>query len=368
MSSLKSAAANIILLMVSCVIAVAIFEFAQRHIGKKEQLSPHTRYMLLSDGKNGQIFRNIDKFFVYEPNQRIRSVTYYYVDNNWTKEYDYIIPTNNLGLVQSNVTENHVPSVVLLGDSFTEGQGASPWFESFRSNFSQKTMQYVNGGLIGTGFQQWQLLHDYLLSEGVEIKYLVVIFISDDYRRYVWNFRQRTFNCLANYKVCVGNEDFYGMPLEGSPIAFLEKLRHYRDQKFTRQQTSFMKQIQQYFPSTTRIFNYSKESVAPTGLEGNRDVEANREVIRKFISQYKDNIYFVHIPVQGEVMADKITFMGITANEDIEKFGGNVYDGLSHCSFTATDYLVNDGHPNASGYAKIAACVRAAVKEKWGLQ
>ena len=70
-----------------------------------------------------------------------------------------------------------------LGDSNTEGVGVSPWFEKLIQNFSQESLQFVNGGIFGTGFQQWQLLHDFLLNEGVNVKSVVVIFISHDYKR-----------------------------------------------------------------------------------------------------------------------------------------------------------------------------------------
>ena len=59
--------------------------------------------MLFESGTN---FRNYDNFFKYEPNISIRSVTLYSKTNpvnvdDVIIEYDYIISTNNAGLVMN---------------------------------------------------------------------------------------------------------------------------------------------------------------------------------------------------------------------------------------------------------------------------
>ena len=43
-------------------------------------------------------------------------------------EYDYLIDTNNVGLVTAEPVARRDEVVLVLGDSLTEGQGATPWF------------------------------------------------------------------------------------------------------------------------------------------------------------------------------------------------------------------------------------------------
>ena len=43
-------------------------------------------------------------------------------------ETDYNIETNNLGLVMKKDIYKNDRVLLVIGDSFTEGQGAEPWF------------------------------------------------------------------------------------------------------------------------------------------------------------------------------------------------------------------------------------------------
>ena len=44
--------------------------------------------------------------------------------------------TNNFGLVQNSDIFSNQDSILFLGDSFTQGQGASPWINNFNGNCS----------------------------------------------------------------------------------------------------------------------------------------------------------------------------------------------------------------------------------------
>lgn len=365
------AKANIILIGVSCVIALLIFELAYKYLIQKPSETPwgYDRFMLMSDYGEGSVFRNIDNFYVYQPRKTIRSILYFFKNRRWIKEYDYFIPTNNYGLVQTNNTKLHVPSILFLGDSNTEGLGASPWFEKLRQNFSQDSLQFVNAGILGTGFQQWQLLHDFLVNEGVNVKHVVVIFISHDYQRGIWNFQKRTLNCLADYHQCVGNENFYGIPPDAELNVYLEKLRVYREERALDHQVhgySPKEFFAYYLPGITEIIGYLRDRTY--GPEPNQEIQLNRNVISYLIARYKDNVLFVHIPQKTEVVYQKVSSLGEIARRDITLLGGELYDGHALCNLAEEDHFVNDGHPNESGYAKISACVTAAVKTKWSLQ
>ena len=78
--------------------------------------------MIFSEGKT---FNNVDNFFTYHPNQKITAANYYYKEGKFLDVYKYDIYTNNLGLVQKNNLNKKTPSILFLGDSFTEGQGSN---------------------------------------------------------------------------------------------------------------------------------------------------------------------------------------------------------------------------------------------------
>ena len=132
------------------------------------------------------------------------------------------ININNLGLVQDQDLQKNIPSILFLGDSFTEGQGGGSWINFLGGNYNN--YQIINGGLLGTGFQQFELLNSYLSN--YDIKKVFVLFIGDDLRRDVFQFNSQQQKCLMNHKACNGSESFYGFPInDKSPEVFLEKLR-----------------------------------------------------------------------------------------------------------------------------------------------
>ena len=83
------------------------------------------------------------------------------IKKNTLIEYDYSIKTNNLGLVMKNNINNFDKVNLFLGDSFTEGQGALPWFYELEKGWNVK-FKPINGGLLGTGPMQWFELAQYL--------------------------------------------------------------------------------------------------------------------------------------------------------------------------------------------------------------
>jgi hypothetical protein len=129
------------------------------------------------------IFQNHGDIFTYVPHKGIRNVTAYFFERNFTVEFDYRFRTNNVGLVQDADVGPERDSLLLLGDSFAEGHGAEPWFWQVSPEIAKLGYQPVNGGLLGTGFEQWLKLERYLSGKSIRIGKLVVLFISDDYAR-----------------------------------------------------------------------------------------------------------------------------------------------------------------------------------------
>src|SRR5271165_812191 len=170
------------------------------------------RRVVFFDGPN-TIFENHEDIFTYLPHSEIRNVTGFFSDHDFAVEYDYRFRTNNFGLAQDADIVPGSDSLLLLGDSFTEGQGAEPWFPLVSPAIEKLGYQPINGGVLGTGFQQWLKLDRYLVANKTQIRKVIVLFISDDYHRPVWHIPPNVFDCLSTSPLCrVEQSYFYRLP------------------------------------------------------------------------------------------------------------------------------------------------------------
>src|SRR6185436_8170322 len=79
-------------------------------------------------------------------------------------------------------------------DSFTAGQGGCPWFDRLQSRRPHERL--VNGGLLGTGVEQWRRLVVHLQGRGVRVKRVLAIVIGNDFKRAVWTWSPEVLACL----------------------------------------------------------------------------------------------------------------------------------------------------------------------------
>lgn len=319
------------------------------------------RYLLLG-APTGSALQNVGRSFQYQPNSLIHAAAYFDSHGGVVKEYEYQFATNNMGLVQKADVAPGRASALLLGDSFTEGQGAEPWVEQLAPFLVASGYQPINGGLFGTGFEHWILLHDRLREHGMVITKLIVVLISEDYERAAWNLRPEVLSCLSDYRNCVGDEEFYGLPPEGSRATFLTSLSRYR---------SARQRLRSWFPATTEAYGHTRQIAAgardwlKTQLHGGPaiadDVVRARRV-RFFAELYGTNVIFVHLPTRDE-LRDGMDPLGEAARKAIRESHAKFFDGFTRCGLAIGDFHVHDGHPTAAGYSKVAACVREAARE-----
>lgn len=261
------------------------------------------RYLLMG-AQSGSAFQNVGASFVFQPDSAIRVVMHFDIRGAWVKEYEYELRTNNFGLAQAEDIHAGSPSILILGDSYTEGLGAEPWFETTVPFFREQGYQPINGGLAGTGFKQWRLLHDHLRTGGIRIAKLVVVLISGDYGRPVWNWPAQTLRCSGNHRDCTGGEALYGLPPEPERQAFLERMRHERRRRDAGS-------LANWLPATDRASGQALHL-----LDGVRDqFEGWRQqtpvvqsgdhldaaIIKEFTDLYGENVTFVHLPTRPEL-------------------------------------------------------------------
>jgi hypothetical protein len=322
-------------------------------IANTKDLFKWNRPFLFINGR-GSIFQNHGDIYTYVPHNEIRYLLGYISDDDFHIEYDYHLHTNNFGLVQDADIMPERESLLVLGDSFTEGQGAEPWFRLVSPEIDKLGYQPVNGGLMGTGFEQWLKLDRYLAAENVRIRKLVVVFISSDYVRPMWNVPPGVFSCLAAPLGCNPDDSpFFWLPSPEELTSFIGKIRMTRAPltKFW-----FKAHIQALLPASYRIYNNFK-SIG----RSHRAEQQSRFAIAELIRLYgAENVAFIHLPQKDEI--DGPTEVGLTARHSIEEAGAKLFDGFKLCQLTPKDYYSNDGHPNRDGYAKIAFCVTNVIK------
>lgn len=312
------------------------------------------RRVVFFDGP-GAIFENHDDIFTYLPHSEIRNVTAFFSEHAFGIEYDYRFRTNNLGLTQHADIVPERESLLLLGDSFTEGQGAEPWFPLVSPAIDKLGYQPINGGVLGTGFQQWLKLDRYLAAKNIQIRKLVVLFISDDYRRSVWNIQPDVSACLSASRLCrVAYSYFYRLPPQEEVSSWIDRVRMARGPSKPRPKLTAAALL----PASFSVYAYFSQLIRAAQAE-----QESRAAVAELIKIYgPENVAFLHLPQKDEVGHGPDS-LGMRARHAIEDAGGKLFDGFKLCQLTAADYYPNDDHPNKGGYNKIAACTTRVINE-----
>ena len=312
------------------------------------------RRIVFFDG-NGAIFENHEDIFTYSPHNQIRNLTAFLTDADFAVEYDYRFRTNNFGLVQDADVAPGRKSLLLLGDSFTEGQGAEPWFRLVAPAIDTLGYQPVNGGVLGTGFAQWLELDRYLAAKDIQVRKVLVIFISDDYHRPVWNVPPSVSACVSASPLCrVDRSYFYRLPPPEEMSAWIARIRSARGPMRPHLELS----ASALMPASYSVYTYVKQLVEFSHAE-----QASHDAIAELVRIYgPKNIAFLHLPQKDEIGSGPDS-LGFKARRAIEAAGGKLFDGFQLCNLTKSDYYLRDEHPNESGYAKIAACATNVINE-----
>ncbi len=354
---------NFLLILISIFIGIFsiefFFQFKYLDIKKKYRLSLHENRFMIFD--EGLVFSNIEKIFKYEPRKVIRSKAYYFVDNVWHKEYDYEITTNNFGLVQKNDIKKNIPSILFLGDSFVEGQGSSAWFDNFNGKF--KDFQLINGGILGTGPQQFELLESHISKE-YNVEKVLFFYIGDDLRRNIFNISKKSLNCLENHKNCRGNENFYGFPFKKKdPEKFLNDLYDYRlkqkqDILLTKKIKNFVKDFLKNLNTVKIVNNFLKQKFY---YSKNEYIQRNFQSIKNLYEKYEDAIIFIQLTNKNEIIYGK-EYDTFYAENFIKSFSNNHFN----CDFNKDikSFYKIDMHPNKGGYEHLYKCVKEILNNQ----
>lgn len=306
------------------------------------------RNFLLFNSDNQKVFQNFTNFFKYYPESKITIANYYLGDNDEINiEYHYSFHTNNFGLNQKQNIDIKKEYILILGNSFAEGQGAPPWFEKFIKLNTNKKNNYINGAIFGTGFAQHVNLHDYLIKQNIKIKKIILIFGSYDIERQPFIISDSILSCVEKYK-CSSNDIFFPLSIDIRQNKDLLKKIVENDSN----KDFFVKDyIKSKLPNIYLIYKKIRF------LTINRLVNKQAILKLKQIYNLENNLIFINVPQASEVINQKLVKSGQYTMELLKKNNIKAFTMLKDCNFIPSDYHKNDGHLNAVGYSKFVKCL-----------
>jgi len=364
----------LVIISLSTIISFLIVEYSYRYI-KHEGSFPKGNYknrtMLFEVGDN---FQNFDGYFKYFPNQEIRSTTLYTREkptsiDDIQIEYDYIIRTNNSGLVMKRDVIPNEHAIFVIGDSFTEGQGASPWFYELEDTYNGP--QIINLGILGTGPKQWENLSSSTTQQhGLDVVATVVNIIPEDMYRNVWTFKERELNCLHhascdyvfgfqgyNFVSKESNDDIKHSVLNS--IINAPNISSFSNWKL-RNIEDFLKQSHVLLDLSLFLKKYSPEVAAPYSPEVAAKVADNEAAILSLREAVSGNFY-VNVVSQKSINSNNYEYNKIS--KELINFLYENQIKYKWCDIPVDGFHKIDGHPNANGYKILLECTRDALSK-----
>ena len=309
------------------------------------------RYMMYSEGK---LFEKYDNFFKYHPNLNKRYLQFYFHQGKFKKIWDYNFQTNNFGLVQSNNIYENKKSILFLGDSFTEGQGAEPWIDKFGKNFLD--YQVINGGIIGTGFQQFEKIHDHI-KDTYKVEKVVIIYIGSDLRRGI--VLADTTDCLINNDYCKKDASVFSIPSQETEIENFLIQKH----KLRQEKKLSLKNKMKYLVRETYTYNILRSYINTIRLKDDGSIKANFQAIDNLLKKNEKNLILINIKTAQEIMKNQDSYETKLIRKHLEK--KKIPNYQCDMNDDINNFHQIDFHPNKNGYNEIFNCVKKILNSNF---
>lgn len=344
-----------IIVCLSFVLGFIIVELGYRKIkGLDNETSDFThRTMLYEFGKN---FKNYVDFFKYYPNTSIRSLTLYSKTkptklSDLVIEYDYVIHTNNAGLVMQKDLKNSEEVIYVIGDSFTEGQGASPWFYKIEELRNNTNVKLVNLGILGTGPTQWKNLENYITQQfNLIVKGSVINIVPDDMERSTWVFKEQELKCLWTL-FCDYTGGFQGFNFKDSDDN--NKIKMSVLTTLINNPFNNFKDIVKQSYVINDIILYIKKIIKFPNIKPNEDALLALKRATK-------NKIFVNVVAQKSI--NSRNFSNYYSTKKLIEFLENNKFNYKWCDIPLDGFHKIDSHPNEKGYITLQKCTEDALK------
>lgn len=356
---LKKVLQNVLLVVISISIAIAIGELGIRWIkpvydyGDRSLLFSSPTFKLYSGGS-----------VRYYPNEKIREAAVYHDKI----EYDVVYATNNLGFIDTkNYGYESVPGkkyYAFVGDSFTAGVNSSdPWVSRLRNN--KVNAEVYNFGVSGTGFDHfYRLLHD--VKDKVKITHIIIVAITDDFFRGFWH----PLVVDGNINFC-NEPDMHSVckpiPVSGiipinateSEVKAVSEIKYKEIRAKVNEsigEKSLRSKLESVLYDDSAIYYYTRvllDTYKRTHQPSN--IEYSIESMRKIRDEFPlAEIHLIHLPQKYEVKTHNYY---INIADQISSLGIKYYPALEKCNWSIDMFFTRDAHPNKSGYDNITKCV-----------
>lgn len=297
-------------------------------------------------------------FWKYKPNSDVRSLATYQKLLTNEIEYDCRFRTNEFGFIDTGNID-HYADFLVLGDSYTEGQGGCPWLTNDTLSKDKKLskLKIINGGLMGTGILNFEQVLTYFESK-MEIENLVVIAISNDFVRpdaITW---PKDNSCYIT-GLCGATDYWHYVPIEATKGEILRSSRSRSKERgidlmYRLKRASFTYRLATEYK---QIINnhFKRQSFQP-----NSNLELykpNLDALDRIKRRYPD-VKIILVPMRIEV--------GLLGQKNVDSIvienhlKSNLYD-FRWCDLGYSDYMPVDSHPNAKGYKKLFECLSETI-------
>ena len=351
--------------LASTAAAFLILELSYRLVSGNDSKNDYSEVtMLFESGKN---FQNHNGYFKYFPNRSIRSMTLYSKKQarsveDIVIEYDYRIKTNNIGLVMEGDLHPREKVAFIIGDSFTEGQGATPWFYRLEDSDYRWPLRLVNLGILGTGPMQWKKLAD-SITEQLELRVdaSVINIIPGDLNRPIWTFKDRELRCLYNVD-CDYTFGFQGFHFhneygkEDVKLSVLNSLIKGSEEQALFDRDYQIEIIKDYAKNSRVILDIYR--YFQSKFFYGQVVQKNEEALLSIRDSVKGKL-FVNVISEKNVNSTNFE-RNFFASLLIKFLEENEID-YSWCDIPSNGFHKNDGHPNSTGYETLKRCTEDAL-------
>jgi hypothetical protein len=302
-------------------------------------------------------------FWTYRPSTALREVGVYAMPSPLAREpklsveFDCRMRSNNLGLLQDDDVLPGLPRTMVFGDSFTSGQGGCPWFHKLQARRPQDKL--LNAGLLGTGPDQWWRLFEYLRVQGVVADRVLLVAISNDFKRKAWTWPDSDFNCLDRGS-CTWDGVYSWQPVraEETESELLARTRARYDMRFSNYSAvSFWFLSLEQHSMFLKFLHMAVENLGAFFVPGKAGVLPETEAALKGFKSLGIPVKVLLVTQKNETgtLGNEVDLAAAVATLDAH--------GLPHelCRLSHEDFLQLDGHPTAAGYEKVVACVDRAL-------
>lgn len=323
------------------------------------------RYLYLSSDSILNETSVTKSFWKYQPNSAIRSVAVYQRAFNPIIEYDCKFDTNSYGFVDTGPISDVVDFLV-LGDSFTEGQGGCPWLtkDSLIKNTSTSGLSIANGGLQGAGILTFEQVLNYF-EANTSIKNLIIIAISNDFKRGDAQIWPTDTECYL-FGSCKDPSDlWHHIPFYTSDVEIVENARNRNHDRGLSTfdwllQRSFTYHLYSKYKVLIHSFISPESNVI--SVSENAAFDANFEALQRIRSR------FPKLTVILVSMRDEVGILG-RKNSDtlrVEEYLRENKFQYHECKLGSGDFMPLDGHPNKQGYNKMLNCLERTILNQSG--